>query len=162
MVSVDVGRYHRRMRKTPVHVSIPTALLLMASVSARAEDARCQPSIEAGWIRLGPSAMPMMAGFAKAINACKAPVSVVAVSSPAFAEVSMHETLIEDDVSRMREVAALRLGAGETAVLAPGAMHLMLMQPTVPLKAGDAVVLKWKLQDGREVLSEFVVRRSAP
>lgn len=162
MVSGDVGRYHRRMRKMPFLVSILGPLLLVSSVHAHAEDARCQPSVKEGWIRLGPAAMPMMAGFGKITNPCRAAAVVVAASSPAFAEVSLHETRIENDVSQMREVAALRLGAGQTVVLAPGAMHLMLMQPTAPLKAGDAVVLKLKLQDGREVLSELVVRKSAP
>lgn len=150
------------MRKLPFLVSILGPLLLVSSLQAHAEDGPCQPTVKEGWIRLGPTAMPMMAGFGKITNECRIPAVVVATSSPAFAKVSLHVTRIENDVSRMREVKVLRLGAGETAALVPGGMHLMLMQPTVQLKAGDKVVLRLKLQDGREVQSELVVQSSAP
>lgn len=162
MVSGGVDRYHRRMRKISFSISILGSLLALSNLSASAEEAQCQPSMKDGWIRLGPTAMPMMAGFGKITNACNAPAVVVAASSPSFAEVSLHETRIENDMSRMREVRALRLSAGETAVLAPGGMHLMLMQPIAALKAGDKVMLKLKLQDGRELPSELVVRKSVP
>ena len=57
------------------------------------------------------------------------PVTIVGASSPAFGEVSLHETRIVDGVSRMRALPELRIAPGDSAVLKPGGMHLMLMQP---------------------------------
>ena len=45
-----------------------------------------------------------------------------------------------------------------SAVLKPGGLHLMLMDPRVPLKAGTQVAIEFPLQDGRVVIGEFVVR----
>jgi copper(I)-binding protein len=86
----------------------------------------------------------------------------LSASSPAFGDVSIHETRNIDGVNRMREVEQLRIAADDSAVLKPGGLHLMLMQPHAPLKEGSKVVVKFKLQDGREILSELVVRKPVP
>lgn len=115
-----------------------------------------------GWVRLPPVAMPMMAGFGRIANPCPAPVVIVSASSPAFGEVSLHETRIVDGVNRMRELEELRIAPDSDATFKPGGMHLMLMQPRALLKEGGKVVVVFKLQDGREILSELVVRKPAP
>ena len=94
-----------------------------------------------GWVRLPPAAMPMMAGFGRIANPCPAPVVIVSASSPAFGEVSLHETRIVDGVNRMRELEQLRIVPDGDAIFKPGGMHLMLMQPHAPLKEGSKVVV---------------------
>ena len=115
-----------------------------------------------GWVRLPPSAMPMMAGFGRITNPCPAPMVIVSASSPAFGEVSLHETRNVGGVNRMRELEQLRIAPDGAAIFKPGGMHLMLMQPRAPLKEGSKVVVNFKLQDGREILSELVVRKPVP
>ena len=137
------------------------AVLLAAGVlpaSAR----ECVPSMKEGWVRLPPSTMPMMAGFGRITNPCPAPMVIVSASSPAFGDVSLHETRNVDGVNRMRELPQLRIAPDGNAILKPGGMHLMLMQPRAPLKEGSKVVVNFKLQDGREILSELVVRKPTP
>lgn len=136
-------------------------LLVAAAFQASARNA-CDPEMQDGWIRLGPAAMPMMAGFGRIANPCPTPVEIVSATSPAFAEVSIHETRSVDGVNRMREMERLRIAPDDAAVLKPGGLHLMLMRPHAPLKEGSRVVVTFKLQDGREVLSELVVRKPAP
>ena len=137
------------------------ALLLAASTwQAAARD--CVPAMKEGWVRLPPMSMPMMAGFGRITNPCPMPVVIVSASSPAFAEVSLHETRNVDGVNRMRQVEQLRVAPDDAVTLKPGGLHLMLMQPRAPLKEGSRVVVNFKLQDGREVLSELVVRKPAP
>ena len=41
----------------------------------------------------------------------------------------MHETIVEDGVSRMRELAALEIEHDESVVFESGGKHLMLMRP---------------------------------
>ncbi len=122
----------------------------------------CLPGFEAGWIRLGPTAMPMMGGFGRIENGCAEGVAVVAASSTHFADVSLHRTISEDGMSRMRPVPRLEVESGAVAVLEPGGLHLMLMQPRAPLEAGDTVSVTLTLEDGRELPAELVVQASAP
>jgi copper(I)-binding protein len=135
--------------------------LLWSSVGA-AQAAECLPAAKAAWVRLPPVAMPMMAGFARIENPCKAPVSIVSAESLAFEDVSLHETREANGVSRMREVAALPIASGKAAELKPGGLHLMLHGPYQPLAIGEKVVITLKLADGRALPVVFEVRKSAP
>ena len=136
--------------------------LLFAAAAPQAGALECAPAMKDGWVRLPPATMPMMAGFGRIANPCPAPVVIVSASSPAFGEVSLHETRIVDGVNRMRAIEQLRIVPDGGAVFKPGGMHLMLMQPHAPLKEGSKVVVIFKLQDGREILSELVARKTAP
>jgi periplasmic copper chaperone A len=137
-----------------------SALLMSCAATATAAD--CLPVARAAWIRLPPVAMPMMAGFARIENPCKASVSIVGAESLAFDDVSLHETREENGVSRMREVTALPIAPGKAAELKPGGLHLMLHGPYQPLAAGEKPVITLKLADGRALPVVFEVRKSAP
>lgn len=100
----------------------------------------------------------MLAGYARIDNTCAAPVQIVSASSPAFADVSIHETRIENGISRMRPLAALPLAAHGSVAFAPGSLHLMLMEPTKPLKVGDQVSIDFTLRDGRRIPGHFELR----
>ncbi len=153
------SRYHRPMTSFRTCIAV-LALAAGAAISfAPAHAAACLPSVRDGWVRMPPAAMPMMAGFGTIENRCTAPVTIVGVSSPAFADVSLHETRIVDGVSRMRALPELRIGPGGSATLKPGGMHLMLMQPRAPLKPGSKVVVEFSLKGGGKLLGEFVVRK---
>lgn len=135
------------------------ALVAIAVSSVPACARECAPQVREGWVRLPPAAMPMMAGFGRIENRCAAPVAIVGVSSPAFADTSLHQTRIVDGVSRMRALPELRIAPGGVATFKPGGMHLMLMQPRTPLKPGSRVVVEFALQDGGTLRGEFVVRK---
>jgi copper(I)-binding protein len=119
----------------------------------------CAPQVRDGWIRLTPARMPMMAGFGRIENRCPKPLTIVAVSSPAFGDASLHETRIVEGVSRMRELPELRIAPDAAAVMKPGGMHLMLMDPRAPLKEGSRVVVEFGLKDGGVLRGELEVRR---
>ena len=141
-----------------------TPLLLLSlcllSLAACASDRDCAPQVRDGWVRMppGPMSADMMAGFGRIENRCPMPATIVSASSPAFGDTSLHETRIVDGISRMRPVPDLRIAPDDAAVLKPGGLHLMLMQPRAPLKAGSKVAVEFKLQDGRTLLGEFEVR----
>ncbi len=104
----------------------------------------------------------MMGGFGRIRNQCAQDVAVVAASSAQFADVSLHRTISEDGMSRMRSVPRLELDGKTTTVLEPGGLHLMLMQPREVLRAGSKVAVTLKLEDGRELPAELVVSATAP
>ena len=137
-------------------ISLPLLLLCLFAGSASA--AECLPRVHDGWIRMLPGGVPMMSGFGRIENACAKPVVIVSARSQAFADASLHATTLEGGVSRMRPIAKLRLGSHRTAVLAPGGLHLMLMQPAAQVRPGDRIAITFKLEDGRTLVGRFTAR----
>jgi copper(I)-binding protein len=135
------------------------ALTLCLAFALPACAQECAPQLRDGWIRLSPVKMPMMAGFGRIENHCPKPVTIVAVSSPAFGDASLHETRIVDGVSRMRALPELRIAPDAPAVLKPGGMHLMLMEPRAPLREGSRVAVEFALKDGGVLRGELEVRK---
>lgn len=136
------------------------AAALFAAGNVSAADGDCTPRVRDGWLRLPPMSMPMLAGFGRIDNDCTMPATIVSASSPAFGSVELHETRIVDGISRMRAVPELRLPPRGAAVMKPGGLHLMLMQPHAQLQAGSRVTVEFVLADGRKLLGEFEVRKS--
>jgi copper(I)-binding protein len=62
---------------------------------------------------------------------------LVAVATPAAGAASIHETRTVDGVMTMDMKEALDIPAGATVALAPGGMHIMLMNLTAPLTEGQ-------------------------
>lgn len=76
----------------------------------------------------------MSAGYFTLQNNGDSELVVTAIDSPQFSRVDMHETVIENDVSRMRAVDELRVAAGERVRFQPGGRHLMLTGATGTLE----------------------------
>lgn len=67
---------------------------------------------------------------------------LVEVRSPAARIVEIHEMSMQDNVMRMRAMAAgLELPAGAAVNLQPGGYHVMLIDLVKPLKEGETVPL---------------------
>lgn len=132
-----------------------------AAMAAPSPAAGCVPTVEGAWIRMPPAGLPMMAGYARISNPCKAALAIVGARSDAFADTTLHETRIENGISRMRATPSLRLAPGASATLEPGGFHLMLMQPVKPLHAGDRVAIEFALEDGRRFSVPFEARPMA-
>ncbi len=66
------------------------------------------------------------------------------LTSVAAAEASMvmlHQTTAKNGTSEMTDLDSISLPAGKPVALAPGGMHLMLMDMKAPLRAGDTLHL---------------------
>jgi periplasmic copper chaperone A len=137
-------------------------LAIAATLPACARDRDCAPRVREGWIRLLPGGMPMHAGFGRIENPCAMPLTITGARSPAYGSVELHESRIVDGMNRMRAVPELRVAPDGVAVLKPGGLHLMLMDPRTPLKDGSRVAIEFVLQDERVLRGEFVARKPAP
>ena len=144
------------MRTIRASLWLGLSAFAFSALPACADD--CEAVVADGWVRLPPMAMPMMAGFARIENDCAEPLVITGASSPAFAEVALHRSSIVDGISRMRAVPELHIAAEDTAVLEPGGLHLMLMQPREPLQAGSSVTVEFALEGGGVMRGEFEVR----
>ena len=139
---------------TKPFVGVLFAVLGLAAVQtagAAGPEVTCVKVTE-GWVRVLPASSPMRmtAGYGRIHNSCDRPVTVVAASSPTFGHVTLHQTRVEEGVSKMLPVPELRLAAGATAMLQPSGMHLMLMGAAT-LKRGQQVPVVFELDDGGEV-----------
>ena len=92
--------------------------------------------------------MRMTAGYLTLRNDSGEEITIDRVTSPQFERVEMHETVIEDGVSRMQALPNVVLAPGAMVEFKPGGKHLMLMRPgddlttvTLAFQSGDAVLL---------------------
>lgn len=144
----------------PLAAMILSSFALVAACADAREPAGCQPRIEQGWIRLLPGGMPMHGGFARIDNRCPGAITITGAKSTSYGSVELHETRNVDGVMRMRQLKELRIAPKDAAVLKPGGMHLMLMDPVRPLKPGNRIAVVFTLADGREVVGEFIARKA--
>jgi copper(I)-binding protein len=142
-----MNRSHRRLAWIWV-------ALLAASGSAHADG---KLGVTDAWIRPAPPGSTMLAGYATLSNKGDAPLTVLAVQTQGFRMASLHETKIEGDVSRMRELHRLVIAPGEIVALEPGGKHLMLMHPRHPIAVGEKVEVTFLLTDGTRVETYFDV-----
>ena len=103
----------------------------------------------AGEIRRAMPGRNLSAGFLVLTNNTDTDIRITAATSPQFGAVEIHETTIEEGVSRMRELEVLLVPAAGSVTLERGGKHLMLMRG----KDVGAFVALQLLSDGEPVLS---------
>ncbi|MFT3757061.1 MAG: copper chaperone PCu(A)C [Pseudoxanthomonas sp.] len=147
------------MRRLPRYLLAALACAMALPVFA----GECKPVLKDGWINLPPIPAPMvLAGYGTIENPCAKTVIVVGAESPAFQRTMVHASTVVDGISRMRPLEELTITAKATASFAPGGNHLMLLQPSAPVKEGDKLAVTFKLKDGSEVVGELVVKKAMP
>ena len=108
--------------------SLIVSCLLLAACSRPV--AEHQLLFEDAWVRAMPPGSMMTAGFGRLVNDSSEDFEIIAYTSPQFGDVSLHQTVMENGLSRMDEIPALAIPAGSEIELAPGSYHLMFMRPT--------------------------------
>jgi copper(I)-binding protein len=119
--------------------------LLAACLTAACGDAAHAP-LAATDVRLSAPrpGTTVSAAYLELSNPGTAAQTVTAVTSPQYARVEMHETVIEDGVARMRRLPELVIAPHESVRFEPGGKHLMLMQR---LPGDGRITLEFWTQD---------------
>ena len=128
------------------------ALLLPASAYAELE-------YSDAWIKNLPPPVPVRAGYMTIYNPQAEAVSIVEIHSESFASVEVHQTLMQDGMMRMEQISNLTIAAGETVQLAPGGLHLMMMQPVQPTRPGETHRITIEYDDGSRQDLELTVKK---
>jgi len=118
--------------------------------------------IEHAWIRIAPPGAMMLGGYAKLRNDGDVAITITGGDSPDFADVSLHQSIEEDGVEKMRPLGNFEIAPSASVEFAPGGRHFMLMRPKRELSAGDKVKIHISTNSADGVLAEFVVREDAP
>ena len=76
-------------------------------------------------------------------NAGHVPITLNRVTSPQFAAVEMHATILDDGVAGMQALDAITIAEGSSVAFDTGGRHLMLIRPRESLEVGDQVTLEF-------------------
>jgi copper(I)-binding protein len=131
-----------------IRLSILALLIICTSLGACSNDAI--PPLVATDIEI-TEALPgnnMSAGYLSLTNNTDIAITISSVVSPEFELVEVHESLLENGLSKMRRIPLLSIPAHSTVTLERGGKHLMLMRPTVAAQqvtlnfhSGDTILL---------------------
>lgn len=98
----------------------------------------CALTVTDPWVKATEE--EMTGAFGMIENSGDAPITITAASSPSTGKMEIHEVVDKDGEMVMQPKAGgLVVPAAGTAELKPGADHLMLMDLTAPIEAGDEV-----------------------
>ena len=130
------------MRFTQVFFTLFALAVLAAPV--RAAESERSVKVTNAWVRAPAPGQKTAAAYVELTSSSSA--ALVAAGSPAARAVEIHSSAVEGGIMRMRAVPRVELPAGKTVKLAPGGLHLMLIDLKQPLKAGGKVPLTLSVQ----------------
>ena len=76
-------------------------------------------------------------------NNSNQPIAIEKVTSPQFARVAMHETVIQDEVARMVSLVPLIIDRQSSVQFEPGGKHLMMSDPPQEVTLGLPVTVEF-------------------
>jgi copper(I)-binding protein len=116
-------------------------------------------SVENAWFRAMPAHLPA-AGYFTLHNAGVQSVTLTGASSPACGMLMLHKTSGGNGMSSMSDMANVPVAAGAKVAFAPGGYHLMCDSPTPAMKHGAHVPVALEFQDGKTLVTSFVVKNA--
>jgi copper(I)-binding protein len=121
-----------------------TKALLGWVLLAAATAAHAQVEARAAWVRGTVQGQTTAGAYMELTSGQRA--SLLGAESPAARSAEIHEMRMEGNVMRMRTVPRLELPPGKTVELKPGGYHMMLVDLKRPLKKGDLVPIRLKVE----------------
>lgn len=148
-----------RTRSIPTAARLALLLLAMsAGAAAHAHDYRTGDiAIAHPWAPPPPPGAASVAGYLAISNEGDTEDRLLGATATFAERVEIHETRIEDDVARMRELTdGVVLPGGEAVDFEPNGRHLMFVGHE-PLREGDRVTATLIFERSGEVEVEFAV-----
>ncbi|MHA1159039.1 MAG: copper chaperone PCu(A)C [Alphaproteobacteria bacterium] len=120
-------------------------------------------AIEAPYLRAPPPRAPVAGGYVVIRNTGAESDRLVEVTAGFAAVVQIHNMSLADGVMKMRLMPdGLEIPAGDTVALEPGGAHLMFMQLSEQLMAGEQRAVTLTFEKAGEVDIIFDIRPFAP
>ena len=119
-------------------------ILLSCMLFASIAQAKENIQINNAWVRATVPGQEVSGAFLSVKSLL--PAKLIKVESSIADSVEIHSMTMKNGVMEMRELKTLALPAGKLVKLAPGELHLMLIDIKRQLKPGDKVPLKLTLQ----------------
>ena len=108
---------------------------------ARAEEIKAGDLvITQAWSRATPGGARVAGGYLTIENKGSAPDRLIGGSAEVSDKIQVHEMSMNNGVMTMRQLdKGLAIEPGKTVKLAPGGIHLMMLNPKSPFRQGDKV-----------------------
>lgn len=136
-----------------INTLLLVTLLCVGVSAATASDLE----VSNAWVRVIPGGAPA-GGYFDLRNNGRTGVQLVGASSPAFGQVMLHQSVIEQGQNRMSHVAKLDVAPASAITFSPGGYHLMMLQPVGKLTMGEKIPVTLQFAGGNHVTAQFDVR----
>ncbi|MFN0218102.1 MAG: DUF1775 domain-containing protein [Hyphomicrobium sp.] len=115
-------------------------------------------TIEAPWLRATPGGASVGAGYLKITNSGAEADTLLGASFPFAGRTEVHEMTMDGEVMKMRALPdGLAIRPGETVTLAPGGVHLMLLDLKSAISPGAPIKGELKFAKAGKVEVNFAV-----
>ncbi|GEM_PF-362014 len=105
--------------------------------------------VTGAWARPSIEGNDLSAAYFRVSNFGETADTLVTVQTDAAQMVELHTMMMDGDVMRMRPLEdGIAVASGETVILKPGGLHVMLMGLTRPLNMGDNILLTLTFESG--------------
>ena len=135
-------------------------LAFFLAAPARAEEVKAGDLlITQAWCRATPGGAKIGGGYLTIENKGAAPDRLIGGSTDVASNVQVHEMAVNNGVMTMRALdKGLAIEPGKTVKLAPGGLHLMLLDLKGPLKQGDKLSVTLEFEKAGKVKLTFDVQ----
>lgn len=142
--------------------ALPTiSLFLLLLLCAGSLNAAGKIEVKNPWVREAPPGVSVMAAYFSLHNHAATEKALVSASSPEFKRVEMHRTEEQDGMAKMIAVHNLKIKGQGSLNFNPGGLHIMLINPKKPLKAGDSISLTLYFTDESSVKISVPVKKAS-
>src|SRR5580700_11855812 len=143
----------RLEKLTTARIFVYAALLGCLAAPARAEEVRAGDLvITQAWSRATPGGAKVGGGYLTIENKGTAPDRLISGSADVAAKVQVHEMSMNNGVMTMRPIeGGVVIEPGKTVKLAPGGLHLMLLDLKSPLKQGEKLPVTLEFEKAGKV-----------
>nr|WP_067285935.1 copper chaperone PCu(A)C [Marinobacterium profundum] len=111
-----------------------------------------------GYVRAVPPGHKISAAYLTLRNNSTRAVQLDSAHTDSAGTTELHQSRQQDGIMRMRAAQQVEIPAGADYKLQPGGDHLMLIDLTQPLNAGDEVSLQLNFSDGQQLQLTLPVR----
>ena len=119
-------------------------LLLVSMLTLACSQPAGPPLTISNFVVLEPvPGMRVAAGYLVLENHSDQPITIAKITSPQFASIEMHETVILDDVARMVSLTSLIVDRQSNIVFEPGGKHLMMFASSSDITPGLPVTFEF-------------------
>lgn len=140
----------------PLALAALTAAFSASSLAAGDADS---VTVLEPYVRLAPPGAPTTAAFMVLKNSGAKDIRLVKADNPASKLTELHTHINDGGVMRMRQVPAIEIKAKGETRLAPGGLHVMMIDLKGPMKDGDRITLSLGFEDGTSKQVEAPVVR---
>lgn len=119
-------------------------------------------TVDDPYVREVPPGSPATAAFMTLHNSGDSAVRLISADNSIAEHTELHNHVNVDGVMQMRQVEAIEVPAGGSALLAPGGLHLMMIGLQNPVSEGDQVELSLTFDNGETLELDAPVRPVMP